>query len=271
MLVGAEEAQTAMSRRPKVLHLKTRRKFDPAIADLRRILAAPDMDDRDIMLSFATWNLYPFMNEVARDVQKARTLIDVTRAAREACGPGRDRAEEELMKCLDQVVCNCRDAFDAAGLDRFLVFPECAACPAGLETPCAILREICTYALDCFRYTRPRDQFAGLRRAGAFKILGSAGWAFDIPAAMPLALAALKRARRLESRGAIGFLEEYFKAREDEPVPDEIEQGLLNFAERTDNRSNATGALNVLVEAGAISEGHALSVIDDWKERHPWA
>jgi hypothetical protein len=54
-------------------------------------------------------------------------------------------------------------------------------------------------------------------------------------------------------------------------VPDEIEQHLLTFVECTDNRSNATGALNVLVKAGAISELHALSILDDWKERHPWA
>jgi hypothetical protein len=260
-----------MSRRPKDLQLKTRRKFEPAIADLRRILAAPDMDDRDMVLSHATWNLYPFMDEVARDVLKARALMDVTRAAREASGPGRDGAEEELMKRLDRVVRNCGSAFDAAGLDQFLVFPDCAGCPADLETPCTIIRDVCTYALNCFPYTRPRDQFAGLRRAGAFQILGSAGWVFDIPSAMPLALAALKRDRQLEARGAIGFLEEYFKAREGEPAPDEIEQNLLTFAERTDNRSNATGALNVLVEAGAISKLHALSVIDDWKERHPWA
>jgi hypothetical protein len=271
MLVGTEDAQTVMSRRPKELHLKTRRKFELAIADLRRILVAPDMDDRDMTLHHATWNLYPFMDEVARDVQKARTLIDVARAAREAIGPGRDTAEEELMKRLDHVIRNCGDAFDVAGLDQFLVYPECAGCPAGLETPCKIMCEICAYAFDCFSYTRPRDQFAGLRRAGAFEILGSAGWIFDIPSAMPLAFAALKRDRRLEARGAIGFLEEYFRAREDEPVTDEIEQCLLTFSERTDNRSNATGALNVLVEAGAISELHALSVIDDWKERHPWA
>jgi hypothetical protein len=260
-----------MSRRPKDLHLKTRRKFETAIADLRRILAAPDMDDRDMVLHHATWNLCPFVDEVARDVQKARTLIDVARAAREASGPGRDGAEEELMKRLDHVVRNCGNAFDAAGLDQFLVFPECAGCPADLETPCTIVRDICTYALDCFSYTRPRDQFAGMRRAAAFEVLGSAGWFFDFPSATPLVFAALKRDRRLETRGALAFLEEYFRAREGEPVPDDIEEALLSFAERTDNRSSATGALNVLVEAGAISELHALSVLDDWKERHPWA
>jgi hypothetical protein len=269
-LDGPAEAKEVMSRRPKDLHLKTRRKFELAIDDLRRVLAAPDMEDRCMVLHHATWSLYRFVDEVARDVLKARTLMDVTRAAREASGPGRDGAEEELMKRLDRVVRNCGNAFDAAGFDQFLVFPECSGCPADLETPCTILRDICTYALDCFAYTRPHDPFAGMRRAGALQILASAAWVFDIPSAMPLALAALKRDRRLEARGAIGFLEEYFKAREGEPVPDGIEQCLLNFAERTDNRANATGALNVLVEAGAISELHALSAIDDWKERHPW-
>ena len=259
-----------MSRRRKDLHLKTRRKFELAIADVRRTLATPDMEDRDMVLFHATWSLYPFMGEVAHDVQKARTLIDVARGAREASGPGRDTAEEKLLDHLDHVVRNCGDAFDAAGLDHFLVFPECAGCPADLETPCTIVRDICAYALDCFPFTRPRDQFAGMRRSGAFQILGSAGWAFDIPDAMPLALAALKRNRRLEARGAIAFLEEYFKAREGEPVPDTVVKGLMTFAEGSNNRSNTTGALNVLVESGVIGELHALSLLDDWKERHPW-
>jgi hypothetical protein len=269
MLVGAAEAQTDMSRQPRDLHLKRRRKFESAVAGLRGILAAPDMGDRDMVLSHATWNLSSFTDEVAGDVQKGRTLIDVTRAAREACGPGRDTAEEKLMDHLDRVVRNCGNAFDAADLDRFLVFPECTGCPVDLETPCTIMRDICTYALDCFPYTRPRDQFAGMRRAGAFRILGSAGWVFDIPSAMPLAMAALKRNRRLEARGAIAFLEEYFKAREDLSVPDDVSEALLSFVERTDNRVNATGALNVLVESGDMDELYARSRLDDWKARHP--
>jgi hypothetical protein len=39
-------------------------------------------------------------------------------------------------------------------------------------------------------------------------------------------------------------------------------------AETTDRRSTATGALNVLVETGEISDLQALDRIDDWKERH---
>ena len=251
--------------------MKRRRKFELAIADLQRALAHPELDDRYGALFHGTWNLYPFIEGLAESPQKVGILIDVTRSAREATGAGRDTAEEKLMQHLDGIARVCCAAIDDAGFDRFLQYPDCDDCPAELTAPFAILRDLCAYALDCFEYTRPRDQFAGMRRAAAFEILGTSGWAFDLPAAVPLALAALKRDRRLEARGAIAFLEDYFKVREGNPIPDEIVDTLLSFAERTDNRSNATGALNVLVETGVITELHALSRLDEWKERHPWA
>jgi len=43
---------------------------------------------------------------------------------------------------------------------------------------------------------------------------------------------------------------------------------LLAGAERTDSRSLAVGALNVLVETNCISDLEALSRIDDWKAAH---
>ena len=174
------------------------------------------------------------------------------------------------MRGLDYVVRTCCSALDAAGLESFLPFPTCDGCPEDLEVPCRIMRDICAYALECFTFKKARDQFAGTRRACAFQILGSAGWVFDIPEAIPLALTALKRNRRWEARGAISFLEEYFKAREGARVPDEVVHGLLSVVERTDNRSNATGALNVLVEANHISEFEALARLDDWKDEHYW-
>lgn len=229
------------------------------------------MDDRNGAVFHATWNLYPFLDELSQDVDKARALIDVTRAARETSGPGRDTAEEKLVEHLADVVRDCCALFDDAGFARRLDYPDCAGCPPELETPCTIMRESCAYALDCFAYARPRDQFAGTRRAVVFEILGEAGWVFNISSAIPLSLAALKRNRRLESRGAIVFMEAYFKARNGDPVPDEVVNALLSLVEHTDNRSNATGALNVLVESGNIGEFEALSRLDDWKEEHPWA
>ena len=47
-----------------------------------------------------------------------------------------------------------------------------------------------------------------------------------------------------------------------------IHAALLTVAETTDSRSTATGALNVLVETGEISDMEALDRLDDWKDKH---
>jgi len=45
-------------------------------------------------------------------------------------------------------------------------------------------------------------------------------------------------------------------------------QVTLPDSETTDSRSTATGALNVLVETGEISDMEALDRLDDWKDKH---
>ncbi len=47
-----------------------------------------------------------------------------------------------------------------------------------------------------------------------------------------------------------------------------MEKEIKAFAKRTNRRSLAVGALNVLVETNCISDLEALSRIDDWKEAH---
>lgn len=252
-------------------HPRRRRKFELAIADLRHVLAHPEMDDRPSVVYRAIHNLYPFIEELAGNQKKTHVLIDLTLSAREATGPGRDGAEEQLLQHLDIIARFCCETIHESGFDSFLTYPDCEGCPAELATTFAILRDICSFALGCFEYTRPRDPFAGKRRARAFEILGTASWAFHIPEALPLALAALKRTRRPDARGAICFLEDYFRERDENSFPDLVRESLLSFAERTDNRSHCTGALNVLVVGGVIDELGALFRLDEWKERHPWA
>jgi hypothetical protein len=110
--------------------------------------------------------------------------------------------------------------------------------------------------------------FAGARRGQSFEILGIAGRLFDLPEALDMARQALHRSRSQTVRGAIIFLEDYFKAREGMEVPYDIHTALLTVAETTDSRSTATGALNVLVETGEISDMEALDRLDDWKDKH---
>jgi hypothetical protein len=150
--------------------------------------------------------------------------------------------------------------------------PDLAAADAlipDLRRSIFIVAELRDYALECLRFkARPRDAFAGARRGESFQILGIAGRLLDLPEALDMARQALRRSRHQTVRGAIIFLEDYFQAREGMEVPDDIHTALLTVAKTTDSRSTATGALNVLVETGEISDLEALDRLDDWKEEH---
>lgn len=249
---------------------KKRRKFELLAVDLKKVLADPCVDDRYGILFGLCLDVLPFVDELCADHEKADLLIDVARTARESRGPGRDCGEERLLRALVYVVQTCCDAFESAGFNAFLMFPSCDGCPEALDVRCRIMRDICAYAMECFTFKKTRDQFAGTRRAFAFEILGSASWVFDFPEAIPLVLASLKHKRGSDVRGAINFLEEYARARESMQIPPEIVDALMSVAESTENQSNMVGALNVLVEAGHISEFEALDRLDDWQDAHDW-
>lgn len=132
----------------------------------------------------------------------------------------------------------------------------------------AVLSLLVAFARETFTFKRPRDSFGGERRALAFELLGAASAALDLSDVVALARETLKAKKTgRDMLGAIRFLEEYY-SHNDESVSDEIVDELKTFAERTDSRSLAVGALNVLVETNCIGELQALSRIDDWKDTH---
>lgn len=249
--------------------MKGQRKFQLLIAVIRDALADVARDNRYGDLFRATWELMRFEREIARDIGKVRELIGVARAIRNATGPGRSVAEQRVMDSLKGIAWTCCSVLERADVPRL---PDLAAADAlipDLRRPILIIAELCDYALECLRFNaRPRDAFAGARREQSFEILGIAGRLFDLPEALDMARQALRRSRSQTVRGAIVFLEDYFKAREGMEVPDDIHTALLSVAEMTDRRSTATGALNVLVETGEISDMEALDRLDDWKDKH---
>ena len=249
--------------------MKGRRKFQLLIADIRDALADVARENRYGDLFRATWELVRFEDELAGDIGKVRELIAVGRAIRDATGPGRSVAEQKIIDTLKGIAWTCYSVLEAAGVPRI---PDLAAADAlipDLRRSILIVAELRDYALECLRFNaRPRDAFAGARRGQSFEILGIAGRLFDLPEALDMARQALRRSRSQTVRGAIIFLEDYFKAREGMEVPDDIHTALLTVAETTDSRSTATGALNVLVETGEISDMEALDRLDDWKDKH---
>ena len=249
--------------------MKGQRKFQLLIADIRDALADVARQNRCGDLFQATWALMRFEGELARDMGKLRELLAVARAIRNATGPGRSVAERKIMDSLKAIAWTCSSVLEAADVPRISDLAAADRLIPRLRRSLLIVAELRDYALECLRFNaRPRDAFAGARREQSFEILGIAGRLFDLPEALDMARQALRRSRSQTVRGAIMFLEDYFKARAGMDVPADIHTALLTVAETTDSRSTATGALNVLVETGEISDLQALDRLDDWKDRH---
>jgi len=89
----------------------------------------------------------------------------------------------------------------------------------------------------------------------------------EVPEAVRIARSIVRSGDGKDFHGAIEFLLERFQDRDEAP-DDDLVESLLGVAERTRSRSIAFGALNLLVETGAISEFQALDRMDEWKERN---
>ena len=249
--------------------MKSGRKFQLLIADIRDALADVARENRYADLFHVTRELVRFEDELARDIGEVRELLAVARAIRNATGPGRSVAEQKIMDTLKSIAWICYSVLEKANVPRIPDLAPADALIPRLRRSVLIVAELRDYALECLRFNaRPRDAFAGARRGESFEILGIAGRLFDLLEALDMARQALRRSRSQTVRGGIIFLEDYFKAREGMEVPDDIHAALLAVAQTTDSRSTATGALNVLVETGEISDMEALDRLDDWKDRH---
>ena len=249
--------------------MKRRRKFQLLIADIRNALADVARENRYADLFHATSELVHFDDELAGDIGKVRELVALARAIRDATGPGRSVAEQKIMDTFKGIAWTCCSALEEAGVPRITDLAAADALIPDLRRSVLVVAELRDYALECLCFNaRPRDAFAGARRGESFEILGIAGRLFDLPEVLDMARQALRRSRSQTVRGAIIFLENYFKAREGMEVPDDIHTALLTVAETADSRATATGALNVLVETGEISDMEALDRLDDWKDKH---
>lgn len=221
--------------------------------DIRRCLVEPPMEDRADALRRAAWGVDRFVESLVSDPERTRALIDTVRAVRNSPGPGSTVAETRLMQSL------CSTAFECiGGLTKKRPAPD-----ADLRRE--VLRELAGYAVECLGFRRPRDSFGGRRRSIAFEILAWAAPHVEVPEAVRIALSIVRSGDGNDFHGAIEFLLERFQDRDEAP-DDDLVESLLRVAERTRSRSIAFGALNFLVETGAISEFQALDRMDAWKE-----
>lgn len=248
--------------------MKRYRKFESWLADVRKQLNHPTLEGRGSDLYSMSWGFTVFDEQLRDDVGRVRELIAVMRQLRDGRGVGRAMFEEHVMQGLSWLVQNaCTELLDGGVAQQPLhSVPESLA--PDLRPVCEVVVEICNYAMDCLTFSRSRDSLAGNRRRYAMELLGEASCVFEMPESVfAFVRQTLKTGRRPAALGAILFCETYYKAR-DLRIPDDVEALLLAFAERTDSRGLAVGALNTLVESGNICELTALDHIDDWKDRN---
>lgn len=107
-----------------------------------------------------------------------------------------------------------------------------------------------------------------MKRYRKFEILASAVEAIELPGSVFEDLKRiLESARGNSIYGALVFCETFYRLQPND-VSTGMEAALFHVVDKTDSRGIAAGALNVLVQAGNISEFEALDRIDDWKERN---
>ena len=190
------------------------------------------------------------------------------RLLRDAKGGGRGVFEERMMDELNWLILNCIEVLEEGGVEglKYGEIPE--ELSDELKVKCNIVAVICEFSIESIEFSRPRDSLAGKRRSCSLDILGKASNLYEMPEnIIELVLKTLKRNRGTAVLGALLFLESYYKARKT-IVSADIEELLIDFVEKTDSRSKAVGALNILVESGNISEFAALDYIAEWKERN---
>lgn len=223
--------------------------------DIRRCLVDPPIEDRADALRRAAWGVDRFVRAIASDPDGTKSLIDTVRAVRDSKVPGSRVTEALLMQSLAST------AYESIGG----LTEENPAPDADLRRE--VLRELAGYAVDCLGFRRSRDSFGGRRRSIAFEILAWAAPHVEVREAVEIALSIVRSGDGNGLRDAIDFLLERFQDRGEVP-DDDLVKTLLGVAERTRSRSIAFGALNFLVETGAINEFQALDRMDTWKERN---
>ena len=255
-------------RLPKEIAYKQYRKIETLLKDFREYIVKPPQN-RWELLTHCAGQLFLFTETLMNDAARVADLLDVVRLLRESSGPGIVSTEKDTMRRLIWLTSECARCVAEEREEGASQAPDAAPGAAQDDDPAsAVLALLVAFARETFAFRRPRDSFGGERRSLAFELLGAASVALDLSDVVALARETLKGKKTgRDALGAIQFLEEYY-SHNDELVSDEMVDELLTFAKRTDSRSLAVGALNVLVETNCISDLEALSRIDDWKDAH---
>ncbi len=124
------------------------------------------------------------------------------------------------------------------------------------------------FAKELFAISIPRDSFNSKRKGYALGIISKLLNYYDISNKLDLFIEALRSPKDKLIIEALNELHYYHENIPEKHLSEKIINELDKIILKTKNRTVATGALNLQVITGYISEFEALSRIDDWKEKY---
>ena len=131
----------------------------------------------------------------------------------------------------------------------------------------ALSLSIVQFANYLFEFNMPKDNFSSARKIFAIQLQCSLLFAYELENKFELFSKALASGKDSLIIGTADELANLLQ-HSDFELNDEIIKSLSTLTEKSKNRSVVVNCLNVLIQAGDLSEGGALMIIDDWKSNN---
>ncbi len=178
-------------------------------------------------------------------------------------GKNKNRIENDLLSKILMLFVDLSEDYDTK---HVLLTPNMAVDTKNpkLQKFHALSLSILQFANYLFEFDMPKDNFSSARKIFAVQLHCALLFEYDLENKYEILSKALVSGRDSLIVGTADELANLLQ-QSDFELNDEILNTLTNLTKKSKSRSVVVNCLNALIEAGAISEGGALMVIDDWK------
>jgi hypothetical protein len=194
------------------------------------------------------------------------SLVELEKAIIDKRGKNKSRIENNILNSVrmfyDDMIVDFE--FDYENLDEALI----------ANTKNQELKQVHLTSLKIFnlielilKFKMQKDNFSSKRKGHAIGLLCSLLTEYHIKGEFDIFRNVLNSGKDVLIIRTLDELDSFIKQTEEE-LPKDLIQTLYQSIKKTKNRYVAVGCLNVLISIGKESEGSALMIIDDWKEKN---
>jgi hypothetical protein len=269
--------------------MKQYKKFGSWLKDVRHELAKPGKAAPYPPIMTLMGGLNGLFAQLVAEPESMAQLLEVGRALRAQSGPGLIVAEECFWGAVvslarknaaivrgDDEMCGDEAADDELALEgeddegeealADSSNDESGAKSALKQRAGAALQVLCDEAVRCHSFSRVRDGFGVRRRAACFDVWAQAITVVDSPEVFALARQAACSAKGEEATSAVAFLDALYRAHDVGPDV-ETERNLKALMKRATSARTVCAVLDLLVEAGLMSEWKASDAMKLWEAK----